>query len=109
MVCNVIHIKNAPKGFTKNDGTPQGNYVYIGRPSVFGNPIYLKNEADRYDNIKQYRRYLYARIQNDPEFAKKVKALAGKTLVCFCKPKACHGDVLASAVARLQTDNTNTL
>lgn len=28
-----------------------------------------------------------------------LRALDGKTLGCFCAPKACHGDVLAQAVA----------
>ena len=30
----------------------------------------------------------------DSEFATRVKGLRGKQLGCFCKPKACHGDVI---------------
>jgi hypothetical protein len=35
----------------------------------------------------------------DPEMQKRAVAeLSGKTLGCYCKPKACHGDVLAAFV-----------
>jgi hypothetical protein len=102
----VIHIKDAPSGF-KDD--PQ--YVYVGRPrsgmplkeGIFGNPFPKGsgrvNEEDkgrtREEAVEAYRRYAEQRVQLDPTFARAVAGLKGKTLVCFCKPKLCHGDVLA--------------
>jgi hypothetical protein len=71
---------------------------YIGRASrgrdgTFGNPFAMHGEADRPKVISDFRGYFYKRLQDDPEFKAKVETLRGETLGCFCKPKACHGDV----------------
>lgn len=69
--------------------------VYIGRPSLFGNPFPLKMERDREQVISQYSAYFDRRIETDPGFRRAVQGLRGKVLGCWCKPKACHGDVIA--------------
>ncbi len=71
--------------------------VYIGRPSLFGNPFSLARYG-RKDCIEMYRRYFYDRINRNPEFLEAVLALKGKKLGCFCKPKACHGDVIVKFI-----------
>lgn len=73
--------------------------VYIGRAGrgstgYFGNPFTLGGGA-RGSTIEKYKIYFYNRLKNDPEFKEKILALKGKTLGCFCKPKACHGDIIA--------------
>jgi len=68
--------------------------VYIGRPSIFGNPFSMRSERDRMAVIEKYREYFLARIESDPVFKQKVLALKGKRLGCFCAPKPCHGDVI---------------
>ena len=40
-----------------------------------------------------YRGWFLERVK-DAAFRRRVWELEGKTLVCFCSPKACHGDVL---------------
>ena len=72
--------------------------VYIGRGSKWGNPFTHKDEtkaeyrvSSREEAIEKYREW----IMNQPELLKDLHELKGKTLGCFCKPKACHGDVLA--------------
>jgi hypothetical protein len=71
--------------------------VYIGRPSKWGNPFTEEEHGSRTEVIQKYRHWLL----NSPD-AKSVRdslhELKGKTLGCWCKPKACHGDVLASIV-----------
>ena len=68
------------------------NAVYIGRPSKWGNPIRMKLESDRADVIALFELYLKSKAG----LVDQVKAeLRGKTLLCYCHPKACHGDVLA--------------
>ncbi len=65
--------------------------VYIGRGSYWGNPFVIGKHGDRKECIDMYREY--AILHNIRERAK--KELIGKTLGCYCKPKECHGDLLA--------------
>lgn len=70
------------------------NYdIYIGRPSIFGNPY---RSGSRDENCDHYEEYFQSRIQTDPSFKKQVLALKGKRLGCFCKPERCHGDTIVS-------------
>ena len=68
--------------------------VYIGRPSIFGNPFSVK-EYGREGCIEKYKEYFYKRIKEDVKFKEEVLKLKDKVLGCFCKPLACHGDVIA--------------
>lgn len=68
--------------------------VYIGRPSIFGNPFSIGKDGNREDVIKKYREYFYNRILEDKNFREKIKKLKGKILGCWCKPKDCHGDII---------------
>lgn len=64
--------------------------VYIGRKGQqgkWGNPF---NGPDRLKNITDYKNW----ILQQPELLTDLEELRGKRLGCFCKPKACHGDVL---------------
>ena len=54
------------------------------------------NQCERDRVMRCYRIAFADRIQNDPEFKRRVEELRGKTLGCFCKPKDCHGDIIAS-------------
>ena len=74
--------------------------VYIGRPGrgqkgYFGNPFRLDREEDRVEVLQKYERYFYDRLGYDPEFKQRIHELKGKTLGCFCKPRLCHGDIIA--------------
>jgi hypothetical protein len=77
---------------------PLGYDVYIGRAvrrrgfagSKWGNPFPLAmGTRDRV--IEAYRQHLLA----SPELLAALSELKGKRLGCWCKPLACHGDVLA--------------
>ncbi len=65
--------------------------IYIGRPSKWGNPFAIGKDGTREEVIEKYRQY----IQQRPELMSALPELKGKRLGCWCKPKACHGDVLA--------------
>jgi hypothetical protein len=72
------------------DGTPKGA-VYIGRPSKWGNPFVIGKDGTREEVIAKYK----AKLLANSTLTMMAKAeLAGKDLVCFCAPQACHGDVL---------------
>jgi hypothetical protein len=73
--------------------------VYIGREGkgqdgYFGNPFSVSSHGGRAKAVELYRAYFFERLKHDPEFAKRINELKGKRLGCFCKPKACHGDVI---------------
>lgn len=51
-------------------------------------------DGGREKAIALYREYFLKRLRVDPEFAVRVEELRGKRLGCFCKPKACHGDII---------------
>ncbi len=65
--------------------------VYIGRGSKWGNPFKIGIDGTREDVIAKYCDYIAAR----PDLLNAVGELKGKILGCWCKPLACHGDVLA--------------
>ena len=69
--------------------------IYIGRGSVFGNPFPIgENGWTREDVIRLYKEWFYERLEKMPTFKKKVLGLKGFTIGCWCKPKACHGDII---------------
>lgn len=84
--------------------------VYIGRPSKWGNPFsHLSNTLAQYsvdtrdEAIKEYEAWL----RNQPELMAALPELRDKVLGCWCKPKACHGDVLAKIVNELKPGGQN--
>lgn len=83
---------NVPVVHNKYAGTAPSGSVYIGRPSKWGNPFAMGTAlGERSRVMKLFTEYL----RGKPELIAAVRAeLAGKDLVCFCAPQACHGDVL---------------
>ena len=69
--------------------------IYIGRPSEFCNPFIIGRNGTREEVIAQYKDYFYRRIEYDKLFLGRVLALKDKILGCYCKPLACHGDIIA--------------
>lgn len=65
--------------------------VNIMRPSKFGNPFMIGVHGTRKEVVEKFTHYIY----ENPELMDKAKEeLKGKSLVCCCKPLACHGDIL---------------
>jgi hypothetical protein len=77
-----------PKVWNRSKPFPADS-VYIGRGSDWGNPFRSGIDGTRSEVIEKYRVYLFTSGLID-----RVHELRGCDLVCFCKPKACHGDVL---------------
>ena len=66
--------------------------VYIGRPSIWGNPFVIGRDGDKADRLRKYREW----IISQPQLLERAKReLRGRTIACWCKPEACHGDILA--------------
>ena len=73
--------------------------VYIGRPGPWGNPFRLHAESERAAVLRSYRDWLASQIRSGRITRTALAGLAGRTLVCWCHPRACHGHVLAAAAA----------
>lgn len=68
--------------------------VYIGRPSIWGNPFTIGKDGTREEVIQKYREW----ILTQPKLLNSLYLLKGKILGCWCKPEACHGDVLEELI-----------
>jgi Domain of unknown function (DUF4326) len=64
--------------------------VYIGRGSKWGNPFRIGRDGDRAAVIGKYERWL----ADQNHLLRALDELRGCDLVCFCAPRACHGDLL---------------
>jgi hypothetical protein len=71
--------------------------VYIGRPSKWGNPFSIGKDGTREQVISKYREWLG---KNGSQRLHDLHELEGKTLGCWCKPQACHGDVLIELIKK---------
>lgn len=58
---------------------------------LVGNPYTIGEHGDRAEVIARHRADL---LSNTTELRRARHELAGKSLICFCAPAACHGDTL---------------
>jgi hypothetical protein len=77
--------------------------VYIGRPSLWGNPYSSKNGTlakyrcgSESEAIQNYEVW----IESQSDLIEELKTLKGKLLGCWCSPKPCHGDVLVKLIQK---------
>lgn len=63
---------------------------YIGRGSPWGNPFVIGPDGSREEVVEKYEAW----VREQPDLIGRLDELKGKRLGCFCKPRACHGDVL---------------
>jgi hypothetical protein len=94
---------------------PPGS-IYIGRPSrlaasilsvhrecddgtALGNPFHRRQIPNAQANLEAYRAWLWERIRGGDPSLSAALGLVGDfaTLVCSCKPRPCHGDVVVQA------------
>ena len=76
-----MQVKNRSKS---SDG------IYVGRPTIWGNPFIIGTDGTREEVILKYEEYLLS----NHTLMKKLHELNGRDLICWCAPKACHADVL---------------
>jgi hypothetical protein len=92
----------------ENKKTYRGEGVYIGRPSLLGNPFKIGEHGTRDQVIAAYRGWLWQQIKSRGDVYRELQRLAAiaeqgdLTLICWCSQPdrhvPCHGDVLKSAV-----------
>ncbi len=83
---------------TVHDGKPG---VYIGRPHkdepwCWGNPFPVGAHYSRAESVAMFEQYFLNSLNPKAVWMREhIIDLKGQHLKCFCKPLACHGDVLA--------------
>lgn len=77
-----------PEVLNLHDAGELAEGMYIGRPSIWGNPFNVQ-EHGRLACIHKYERWLCSKGP-----MKQIGRLKGKNLLCYCSPHPCHGDVL---------------
>jgi hypothetical protein len=86
--------------------------VFIGRPSKWGNPFSIGMDGNRQEVLEMYERWLNGEIEAPkhhhwyvPPTKEEILTLKGKILGCFCKPKACHGDILLKIIEKSEMED----
>ncbi len=98
----------------KQEIPPDTRYIYIGRrmpgwqAAPLGNPFRLKYENERAAILQKYRDWLEEQMKSDTPARREINRIVGLMknpgpllLLCWCKPKACHGDVVKELVEKL--------
>jgi hypothetical protein len=68
--------------------------------SVWANPFKVAkdDEASRAECVQKYRAHLKKQMDIGKITPEMLLSLRGKTLGCWCKPLACHGDVIVEMI-----------
>lgn len=80
------------------------DYIYIGRPSKYGNPYSSKesniaeNVGSKEESIEKYEEYIDQHPEIIDSLIKELKENVVYKLGCWCKPSNCHGDVLVKKI-----------
>jgi Domain of unknown function (DUF4326) len=93
----------------ENKKTYRGEGVYIGRPSLLGNPFRIGEHGTLDEVIALYRVWLWRQVKLRGDVYRELRRLASiarhgdLVLICWrkqpgCYDVPCHGDVLKSAV-----------
>ncbi len=81
---------------------------YVGRPTFFGNPYVIGKDGTREEVVQKYKTKFFIPLLLKGDFyvmyiLKTLAAIAKMKnlyLVCWCAPKACHGDVIKEFLDR---------
>ena len=82
--------------------------IWIDRRTVLGNPFHITATCTREQSVEAYQQWLRrqwkagGRVKEAlVQLAQQYKRERELTLLCWCTPLACHGDVLADAITAL--------
>ena len=76
------------------EGISPGTEGWLGNPHPIGWCKICNEAHTRAECIKKFEHDFYKKIESDANFRKVLLGLKGKRLGCYCKPKACHGDII---------------
>lgn len=97
-VAAMLHNRNSLRGRWWDDP----DYVSIMRPGPYGNPFVIGRDGTRDECVDKYEKWIWAPEQL--ELLMQIRQeLSGKKLVCCCRPRRCHGDVILAILAGRQS------
>lgn len=96
-ITRVVNVKTDPVWNAKKN---RPGYEYIGRGGYWGNPYSMYGTGEDRDEVIRKFKYDFDHDKFPNKKKDEVFKLAGKRLGCFCKPLACHGDILADFLNR---------
>lgn len=80
------------------------DYIYIGRPSKFGNP-YSSKDSDlativdtREISLEKFEEYIDDNSEIIDDLISEMIVKNVYKLGCWCKPRKCHGDILMKKI-----------
>jgi len=79
MKTKVVHCKKEPYD------------ILIDRTTKWGNPFKMDSGCTREQSIQKFREW----FPTQKHLVDSLHEIQGKVLGCWCKPKDCHGDILA--------------
>ncbi len=92
MSAGVVHVREPYDVYIGRRARVHGRWV---GPSKWANPFRIGRDGSRDEVIRTY----WAWLETQPQLLASLAELRDKTLGCWCKPEACHGDVLVKLAA----------
>lgn len=88
-------MSDGPKVYSKRKGavTPPFDAIYVGRPTIYGNPFVVGRDGTQEECAALYKEWIGHDDQKDLRLDIEHN-LKGKDLVCWCAPRVCHADVI---------------
>ncbi len=72
--------------------------IYVGRPSIWGNPFVSPRDGTRDEVVAKYEMWAWETFT-----AADIVLLKDSDLICWCAPLRCHADVLLEMTTYLVT------
>lgn len=116
---SVVNVKVAnirPKYDNLQEWMADDNHLYIGHAgivfidkrrfptieSTFANRFKIGVDGTREEVLAKYEHEMRLRVENDDEFKQSLLSIKDKVLGCWCKPEACHGDIIVKIINELE-------
>jgi len=86
--------------------------IYVGRPSILGNPYSIGKDGSRAEVIQLYRVWLWDEIWKHDIVCEELLRLlklyqkngCNLSLLCWCAPLPCHAEVIRSCLLWMDKD-----
>lgn len=105
-MCDPQNVYIGRRGVVFVDDPRGGKMRWPPTDSVWANPFKVAkdDDASRNECIERYRQHLRNKMDAGEITKEMILDLRGNTLGCWCKPLACHGDVLIETLQKLMLD-----